>query len=137
MQQVGFFRHAPHHIFCQVKGSCTNFLVYLHFLITFSGLFRHNYITLYILWKTEVCSIQILQNHIEKCKWKRIQTIRVWKIWSPLTELFSLSYYKSFLNVSTLMDGSYCCLIRFCWKKLSTDSLIRNENKCRFWDFFP
>ena len=135
MQQLGFFRHAQHRIFCQVKDSCTNFLVCLHFLITFSGLFRHNYIMLHILWKIEVCRIQIWQNHIEKCKWRRIRTIRVWKIWSPLTELFSTSYYKCFSNVFISMDGSYCCLTRFYLKKFSIGSLIRNENKCWFWDF--
>ena len=133
MQQVEFLRHASHHIFCQIKGPCTIFLVYLHFLITFSGWFRHNYITLYTLWKIEICSIQIWQNHIKKCKWGRIRAIRVWKIWGLLKELFSSSYWKYFWKASTSMDGSYYCLTRFRPKHFSIACFI---HRFFIWEFF-
>ena len=136
MPHVRLLRHALHHIFCQIKGPYTIFLVYFPFLITFSGLLRHNYITLYIFWKTEVGRFQTWQNLIEKFKWGRIRSIRVWRIWSHFKELFSSFYYKYFLKDSFSIDGSYYCLTRIHRKIFLVASLIRYGSKCWFWDFF-
>ena len=73
-------------------------LIYLHFFIIFSGLLRHNYITLYIFWKIEIFSLQILQNHIEISKWGTIRTIRVWRKYG----VASVHYIKSAFFLYTI-----------------------------------
>ena len=59
----------------------TLFFVYMHFLITLSGLFRRNmFVMLYIFRKIEVCSFQT--DKILKFKRGRTRVIRKWTIWS-------------------------------------------------------
>ena len=67
-------------------------------------------------------------------KWKRKQTIRKSESFRKVILLLS---QKNFWNSFSLVDESYYCITRFCWKIFLITSLIRNDRKCWLWGFFP
>ena len=124
------------------SGLCLPFFLYSSsFLITFSGLLRNNmYNMLCIFLSIKVCSSQNWQNCIERNKSARARAIPKMKKLRPLNywpliknkpfELFS-SYHKHFLIFFSINE----------YKKILKEnflmaSLMRNDQKCWFWEYF-